>query len=68
MIYMDNAATSCQTEPVYTAVLNCMRKHGANPGRSGHRMAIEAGNILLYTREMLCQLFRQIIHSGWCLP
>ena len=69
MIYMDNAATSWpKPEPVYTAVLNCMRKHGANPGRSGHRMAIEAGNILLYTREMLCQLFRQIIHSGWCLP
>ncbi|NLW00422.1 MAG: aminotransferase class V-fold PLP-dependent enzyme [Clostridiales bacterium] len=58
MIYMDNAATSWpKPEPVYTAVLNCMRKHGANPGRSGHRMAIEAGNILLYTREMLCQLF-----------
>ena len=27
------------------------------PGRSSHTMAIEAANILLYTREMLCQLF-----------
>ncbi|NLO83407.1 MAG: aminotransferase class V-fold PLP-dependent enzyme [Clostridiales bacterium] len=58
MIYMDNAATSWpKPEPVYAAVLSCMRKYGANPGRSGHRMAVEAGNILLYTREMLCQLF-----------
>jgi len=58
MIYMDNAATSWpKPESVYTAVLNCMKKHGANPGRSGHKMAVEAGSILLYTREMLCQLF-----------
>ncbi len=57
MIYMDNAATSWpKPEMVYSAVLNCMKKYGANPGRSGHKMAIEAGNILLYTREMLCQL------------
>ncbi len=58
MIYMDNAATSWPKPPgVIRAVTNCMEKYGANPGRSGHKMAIEAGQILLYTREMLCELF-----------
>jgi cysteine desulfurase/selenocysteine lyase len=58
MIYMDNAATSWpKPDIVYQAVLQCMKHYSANPGRSGHKMSIQAGNILLYTREMLCQLF-----------
>lgn len=58
MIYMDNAATSWpKPNTVYDSVLNTMKKYGANPGRSSHFMALEAANILLYTREMLCELF-----------
>lgn len=58
MIYMDNAATSWpKPNSVYTKVLQTMKKYGANPGRSSHTMAVEAANILLYGREMLCQLF-----------
>ena len=58
MIYMDNAATSWpKPNTVYTRVLQSMEKYGANPGRSSHTMAVEAANILLYGREMLCQLF-----------
>lgn len=58
MIYMDNAATSWpKPESVYRAVVDCMRNYGANPGRSGHKMAIQAGEILLQTRKLLCQLF-----------
>jgi cysteine desulfurase/selenocysteine lyase len=58
MIYMDNAATSWpKPDIVYDTVLRTMKYYGANPGRSSHTMAIEAANILLYTREMLCQLF-----------
>lgn len=58
MIYMDNAATSWpKPESVYRAVVDCMKKYGANPGRSGHRMALQAGQILLQTRQLLCQLF-----------
>lgn len=58
MIYVDNAATTWpKPRTVYQAVYNCMEKYGANPGRSGHRMAVQAGQILLYTREMLCELF-----------
>jgi cysteine desulfurase family protein len=57
MIYMDNAATSWpKPRVVASAVSLCLEKYGANPGRSGHRMAVQAGSILLYTREMLCQL------------
>lgn len=58
MIYMDNAATSWpKPQVVYDSVLRAMEKYGANPGRSSHTMAVEAANILLYTREMLCQLY-----------
>ncbi len=58
MIYMDNAATSWpKPDIVYDTVLRTMKYYGANPGRSSHTMAIEAANILPYTREMLCQLF-----------
>ena len=58
MIYMDNAATSWpKPDIVYDTILRTMKYYGANPGRSSHTMAIEAANILLYTREMLCQLF-----------
>ena len=58
MIYMDNAATSWpKPNSVYTKVLKTMKKYGANPGRSSHTMAVEAANIILYGREMLCQLF-----------
>lgn len=58
MIYMDNAATSWpKPNIVYNTVLKTMKEHGANPGRSSHSMAVDAANILLYGREMLCQLF-----------
>lgn len=58
MIYMDNAATSWpKPSVVYDSVLRTMKEYGANPGRSSHSMAVDAANILLYTREMLCQLF-----------
>jgi len=58
VIYMDNAATSWpKPESVYRAVVDCMKRYGANPGRSGHKMATQAGKILLHTRELLCKLF-----------
>ena len=72
MIYMDNAATTWPKPPVvYRAVAGCMEKYGANPGRSGHKMAVQAGQILLYAREMLCELFHlgdpfQIIFTYNC--
>lgn len=58
MIYFDNAATSWpKPEAVYQAADQCMRKKGANPSRSGHHMALMAGQIVLETRELITELF-----------
>lgn len=58
VVYFDNAATS-YPKP---AQINEAMKHfhdqaGANPGRSGHRLSVEAGRILYETRELLSTLF-----------
>ncbi|MDF2520307.1 MAG: csd4 [Clostridia bacterium] len=57
MIYFDNAATSYpKPECVYKEVDRCMREYGANPGRSGHRLSMHAGRIVLEARELLAEL------------
>ncbi len=44
IVYFDNAATSHpKPESVYEAMDRFQREIGASPGRSGHRLAIEAG-------------------------
>lgn len=58
MIYLDNAATSFpKPEVVYEAVLNHMKNFGANPGRSGHKMALKAGYEIYKGREIIAELF-----------
>ncbi|TCO78034.1 aminotransferase class V-fold PLP-dependent enzyme [Marinisporobacter balticus] len=58
MIYLDNAATTYpKPENVYVAMDKCMREYGANPGRSGHKLALEAGRAIHNTRELICKLF-----------
>ncbi len=58
MIYLDNAATTFpKPEEVYEAINKAMREYGANPGRSGHRLALQAGRAIYDTRELLCKLF-----------
>lgn len=58
MIYFDNAATSWPKPPaVAEAVLRYIRDVGANPGRSGHRLSVQAGRIMYETRDALAQLF-----------
>lgn len=58
MIYLDNAATSYpKPEEVYKAVDRCLREYSANPGRSGHRLALKAGRAIYETRELICKLF-----------
>ncbi|MCP4254409.1 MAG: aminotransferase class V-fold PLP-dependent enzyme [Candidatus Scalindua sp.] len=43
MIYLDNAATTFpKPESVYRAMDKFLREKGANPGRAGHRMSVEA--------------------------
>ena len=58
VIYLDNAATSWpKPEADWHAMENFIRHIGANPGRSGHRLSIQAGRILLEARESLAELF-----------
>lgn len=58
MIYFDNAATTWpKPEAVYKAVDYFMREQGANPGRSGHRMALFAGQSIVEARSLIAKLF-----------
>jgi cysteine desulfurase family protein len=58
LVYLDNAATSWPKPP---AVIEAMelynRSIGASPGRSGHRLSIEAGRVVQNARELLAELF-----------
>lgn len=52
--YFDNAATSWpKPEPVYRFMDGFFRSHGVNPGRGGHRLAVEAEAMVGRTRRML---------------
>ena len=58
MIYLDNAATSWpKPETVYKAIDDCMRNYAANPGRSGHKLAMRAAREIYATRELAAELF-----------
>jgi cysteine desulfurase family protein len=58
VIYLDNAASSWpKPDETWMAMEHFMRSVGANPGRSGHRLSIEAGRILIEAREALAELF-----------
>jgi cysteine desulfurase family protein len=58
MIYLDNAATSFpKPEAVYQALDQFARRHLANPGRAGHKMALAAEHALDDARHLLNQLF-----------
>ncbi len=71
-IYFDNAATS-HPKPycVVQAVKRALTEANANPGRSGHRAAIEAGRIVLDCRERLATLLgagdaMRVVHCFNC--
>lgn len=58
MIYFDNAATSWpKPEAVPAAMTRFLREIGANPGRSGHGLSIEAGRVVYDVRERVARLF-----------
>lgn len=60
MIYLDNSATSFPKPPaVLEAMARFASEYGANPGRSGHRLSVDAGRIMYETREALAALFNQ---------
>lgn len=58
MIYLDHAATSWPKPPAVTAAMTAFQETiGASPGRSGHRLSLEAGRVVLAAREALAALF-----------
>ena len=57
VIYLDNAASSHpKPDGVYTATLDALRL-GANPGRSGHRAAVECARLVSEARAAVAELF-----------
>lgn len=57
MIYLDNAATSFpKPDCVTQAMTQTLNQCGANPGRSGHALALRAGRIVEECREALAQM------------
>jgi cysteine desulfurase family protein len=58
MTYLDNAATSWPKPPAVPAAMRKMiEETGGNPGRSGHRAAMKAGETVYACRESLASLF-----------
>lgn len=58
VIYLDNAATTWPKPPgVAEAVIYYMNEVGANPGRAGHRLAVEAARTVYAAREAVAGLF-----------
>lgn len=58
MIYLDNAATSFPKPAcVLREMQQCMCCFGANPGRSGHRLAAKAGETVFETRQSIADFF-----------
>jgi cysteine desulfurase family protein len=57
LIYLDNAATAWpKPEKVYETADRVLRRSG-NPGRSGHRLSLEAGKYIEETRFLLARFF-----------
>ena len=58
MIYLDYAATSGRKpEAVYEASDRVMREVSGNPGRSGHKISLEAGAVVAEARLLCSRLF-----------
>lgn len=59
MIYFDQAASSFPKPPeVAKAMAEAVTEYGANPGRSGHKLARRAANIIEETRNKIAKLFQ----------
>ena len=57
-IYLDNAATSYPKPPrVISAVEDCMKYRGGNPGRGAHRLSLEAAGEIYTCREVAARTF-----------
>lgn len=58
LIYFDNAATTFPKPPeVAESMYRCITEFGGNPGRSGHKMSINAAKIVYNMRETVADFF-----------
>lgn len=58
MIYLDHAATSWPKSPEVSAAMHdFLERAGGNPGRSGHKLSIEAARVIYDARDALADLF-----------
>lgn len=58
MIYFDNAATTYPKPPsVLRAVQTAVTRYGANPGRAGHKLAVETAQQVYFARETVARFF-----------
>src|SRR3989338_2858995 len=58
MIYLDNAATSFpKPGRVYDRMNQFLREEAANPGRSGHRLSVQAESQIVQARSLLASFF-----------
>ncbi|MGL4910683.1 MAG: aminotransferase class V-fold PLP-dependent enzyme [Cetobacterium sp.] len=56
--YFDNSATSSpKPETIYSVVNSSIKDYNANPGRAGHRKAIEVGKKIYEIREKVANFF-----------
>ncbi|MCX8111305.1 MAG: aminotransferase class V-fold PLP-dependent enzyme, partial [Syntrophorhabdaceae bacterium] len=56
-IYFDNAATSWpKPDAMMKAMMDFNKNIGANPGRSGHRLSIEAARVVFNAREIIANI------------
>jgi len=57
LIYLDNAATTWPKPPQVAAAMTAfLAEVGANPGRSGHRLSVEASRVVYGAREAVAAL------------
>lgn len=71
MIYFDNAATTFpKPNRVFRAVRSAFERYGANPGRSGHKLAIDTAIKVYECREAAAELFGaqvdQVVFTANC--
>ena len=65
MIYWDNAATTWpKPAAVYQTMGQALRRYGANPGRAGHRMAMETAEQVFACRQDVAAFFGLSDPSG----
>ena len=58
LVYLDNAATSYpKPKSVITAMTDCMKYRGGNPGRSSHELALGAAHEIYACREVAARTF-----------